>query len=52
MKTVRVTFEDGNSLVTQINGSDDEIRAYYLGRRFELDETKPLVAAVAVEFLP
>lgn len=48
---VKVTFADGNSLVTTINATIDEARAYYLGNTdgFELDEEKPLTRAVSVE---
>ena len=51
MKTVKVVFEDGNSLTTDINGTDEEIRQYYIGQSFEFDENKPMVKAVSVEFL-
>ncbi len=52
MTSIRVTFADGNSLITQINGTDTEVRGYYLkAEGFELDEAKPLVKAISVEFL-
>jgi hypothetical protein len=52
MKTIRVTFEDGNSLVTAINGTHDEIRQYYIGQTFNLGrEDDHLTKAVSVEFL-
>lgn len=48
---VKVTFEDGNSLVTRINATLEEARTYYLGKfwRIEMDETKPMVMAISVE---
>jgi hypothetical protein len=36
MKTVKVTFANGDFLVTNINGSDEEIAAYYLNNWFNL----------------
>lgn len=48
---IQVTFEDGNVIRTSINGTKDEVEAYYLGQQFELDETKPTVKAVKVEFI-
>lgn len=52
MKTIRVYFSDGDSLVTSINGEADEIRAYYIGQTFNLGAvTDRLVKAVRVEFL-
>ena len=52
MKTVRVTFSDGDSLTTSINGTPEEIRAYYIGQTFNLGTVADrLVQAVKVEFL-
>lgn len=56
MRTVKVIFADGNSLVTSINGTDDEIRAYYIGKEFNFGDTEAhpkdkMVKAVYVEFL-
>jgi hypothetical protein len=51
MKAYKVTFADGNSLVTSMNADIDEARAYYVGQSFELDETKPRVRAVSVEYV-
>lgn len=37
MRTVKVTFEDGNSLVTSINGTKSNIQDYYkIGNTFNL----------------
>lgn len=53
MRAVKVTFSDGDSLVTSINGTDEEIRAYYLGNIFNLGAVEDrLVMATKVEFLP
>lgn len=56
MRTVKVTFSDGNSLVTSINGTDEEIRRYYVGQTFNFGDTDEcpqdkLVTGVSVEFL-
>jgi hypothetical protein len=56
MRTIKVTYEDGNTTTTQINGSEEEIRRYYVGKTFNLgqphDPTQDrLVKAVSVEFL-
>lgn len=56
MRAIRVTFEDGNTIVTDINGTDDEIRQYYIGKSFQFGDTHEcpedkLVKATKVEFL-
>ena len=56
MKTVKVYFEDGNSLITSINGTEKEIEAYYLGKSFQFGDTEErpydyMVKATKVEFL-
>jgi len=52
MKTVKVTFSNGDHLTTGINGTEDEIRAYYIGQTFNLGaESDLMVKAVSVEFL-
>jgi hypothetical protein len=50
-RSVRVNFSDGNKIETEINGTAQTIRAYYLGQRFTLDEKKPQVEAISVDFL-
>ena len=50
MKSIKVYFTDGNSLITSINGTDEEILAYYIGQSFELIEGKTSVCN-RVEFL-
>lgn len=58
MRFIKVTFDDGRSLKTSINGTDQEIRNYYMGpgQWFNLgkldDPTEDSMhRAVAVEFL-
>ena len=39
MKTAVIIFEDGNKIVTSINGTDKEIKDYYkVGRFFNLGD--------------
>lgn len=53
MKTVTVHFENGDTITTRINGTDEEIKAYYLGRYFNLGTVGDnMQKAVAVEFAP
>jgi len=56
MRSIKVTFNDGNTVVTSVNGTDAEIRAYYIGQSFNLtlDESLSLAdmpIGIAVEFL-
>lgn len=56
MRAIRVTFADGNAITTDINGTMEEIRAYYVGQAFQFGDTEEhpgdrLVRAVAVEEL-
>mgnify|MGYP001613328733 FL=1 len=56
MRAIRADFADGNHLVTDINGTDEEIRAYYVGTAFNFGDTQEhpadrMVEAVAVTFL-
>jgi hypothetical protein len=56
MKAIRVTFSDGNTIETSINGTDEEIRQYYLGNLFNFGDTDEhpadnMQAAVDVTFL-
>tara|TARA_Y100001973_G_scaffold94423_1_gene146457 strand:+ start:615 stop:869 length:255 start_codon:yes stop_codon:yes gene_type:complete len=55
MRDITVTFEDGNTISTSINGSEETIREYYIGNRFQFGDTEEhptdkMVKAVAVEF--
>lgn len=38
MITVKVTFANGNYLITNINATPDEAREYYLGQEFNIGE--------------
>lgn len=52
MKTVKVTFENGDTAITKINGTEEEIKAYFIGKIFNVgifDDC--LTRAVAVEFI-
>jgi hypothetical protein len=56
MKTVKVYFEDGNSLTTSINGTKKEIEKYYIGKSFQFGDTEShpkdkMIKAVKVEHL-
>jgi hypothetical protein len=48
--TVKVFFEDGNSLITTINGTEKEIREYYINKCFA-NTREQLVLCVKIEFL-
>lgn len=54
MNTYKITFADGNSLVTSMNATLSEAEAYYIGTKFQFGDTdeRPydyLVEAVSVE---
>jgi hypothetical protein len=53
MKTIKVYFSNGQHLLTNINGTDDDILAYYIGKEFNLgnDENDLMVIATKVDFL-
>lgn len=56
MRPIKVHFADGDTLVTRINGTTEEINRYYLTNEFNRgqpdDPTKDrMVRAVRVEFL-
>ncbi len=51
MRYIRVNFDNGDYLHTSINGTEEDIKRYYIGTLFELDENKPLVKCVSVEFV-
>jgi hypothetical protein len=52
-KNIKVTFNNGDSLSTEINGSEDEIKKYYIGKDFNLGigGKDKMVKATNVEFL-
>jgi len=49
MKYIKVTFDNGDTLETRINGSEETINQHYVGNKFQL--TYGTVTAVKVEFL-
>ena len=55
MKAVKVTFGNGNTITTNINGTDEEIRAYYsIGKQFNLGDGAGgdlMANVVSVEFI-
>jgi len=56
MRSIKVTFSDGHTISTNVNGTDEEIRRYYLGHVFNFGDTEAhpkdkLVTAVKVEFI-
>ncbi len=52
METVKVTFNDGDSMVTRINGSREEIAKYYMGNWFNMGTVSDNLKQVTkVEFL-
>ncbi len=56
MRPIKVTFSDGDTLHTSINGTDEEINRHYLGQWFNHGDTwthpaDKMVRAVKVEFL-
>lgn len=49
---VKVTFADGDVIYTTINGTEEEIRDYYLNNEFNIGAVEDNVQrAVQVEFL-
>ncbi len=51
-RRVKVTFSDGSEIMTTFDGSDNEIRRYYLGQWFPRDDSDDeRVQAVIVELL-
>jgi hypothetical protein len=53
MELIRVTYSDGDTTETEINGSRREIERYYLGEAFNvgLGPDDNIQTAVKVEFL-
>lgn len=54
-KTVKVTFENGDTIVTDINGSEEEVRDYYMNNYFNLtppsSKEEPMTKGKTVEFI-
>lgn len=52
MEVVKVNLKDGNSFITKINGTREEITAYYVGKLWDVDPFKEdFQECVSVEFL-
>ena len=52
MKTFKVTFDNGDELITRMNGTEAEIKDYYIGKVFNVGTVSDcMVKAVKVEFL-
>lgn len=53
MRTVKVSYSNGDTITTGINGTDEEIRQYFaVGRAFNMGVDDDLMARVTdVEFL-
>ncbi len=56
MRTVRVNYNDGDWTLTNINGTDEEIRRYYVGKQFnfgdnDFGEDDIVKTAISVEFI-
>ncbi len=56
MRAIRVHFSDGNTITTEINGTEETIREYYVGNEFNHGDTDEhpadkVVTATRVEFL-
>lgn len=54
--TVKVTFEDGNTIVSEINGTKEEIEQYYLNNSFNFGDSDEhpqdkVLRATNVEFI-
>lgn len=54
MRGIKVHFNNGRTLTTSINGTPEEITAYYVGKEFNIGENGEDLMATAfwVEFLP
>ena len=47
-KSIKVTFSNGDTIATSINGSREEILAYYKGQTFYLGEEENEMASKAI----
>ena len=51
METVKITYDNGDSSVTRINGTREEVAKYYMGKCFNLGvEADDMHKVVKVEF--
>lgn len=52
MRVIKATFENGDAIITQINGTEEEILKYYLNRTFNIGSVSDnMQKCVSVEFL-
>lgn len=53
MKAIRINYDNGAQIVTDINGSEESIRDYYIGHSFNIGnaERDVMTKAVSVEFI-
>lgn len=52
MRSIKVTYHTGQTIYTDINGTDQEIKDYYLNNWFNIgSEEDEMVKAVEVEFI-
>lgn len=52
MRTIKITYDNGDSIIANINGTESEIKDYYIGKVFHIRTCKDcFVKAVSVEFL-
>jgi len=51
MKTIKVTFTNGDTITTSINGTREDIYNYYFFNTFYLGEQETPARAVSVEYL-
>jgi len=51
MKAIKVTFTNGDTITTSINGTREEICNYYFSNTFYLGEQETPAQGVSVEYL-
>jgi len=52
MRVVKVYFENGDHLTTEINGTNKQIEEYYLGKFFNLGRVKDnMQKCIKIEFI-
>jgi hypothetical protein len=53
MKTIKVTFSNGDTITTSINGTREEVSAYYMGQTFYLgaEENEIPSKAISIQYL-
>ena len=53
MKVIQVFFDNGDHIVTSINGTIEEIEKYYLGEKFNvgLGPKDNIAVAISIDYL-